>query len=174
MVLAEFPRAQLVLLGEGSLRSELEQSVQNNHLDRNIRFAGYQRNVRDWFAAADLSVLPSFYEGLPMTALESLAEACPIVATAVDGTPEIVRDGKTGLLVPPGNPDRLSQAICRMLRDREFARQTAMNGQCEVLTNFTVDKLVLRTQEFYLNVWNQYRRRHDGHPAARPSQVTSL
>lgn len=164
-VIAEFPRAQLVFLGEGSLRSQLEQLVRDKQLDDNVQFAGYQRNVRDWFAAADLSVLPSFYEGLPMTALESLSEACPMVATAVDGTPEIVRDGETGILVPPGDVDQLAQAICLMLRDREFAKRTALAGQREVLENFSVDKLIARTQEFYLNLWEQHLRKHESQSA---------
>lgn len=161
-VFAEFPRVQLVFLGEGSLRSELERQVRDSQLNESIRFAGFQRNVREWFAAADLSVLPSFYEGLPMTALESLAEGCPIVATAVDGTPEVVRDGETGLLVPPGDVERLSDAICRMLRDREFALRTALAGQREVLENFSVKKLIARTQDFYLNAWENHLRKSPG------------
>jgi len=155
-VLKEFPRAQLVLLGDGSLRPQLEQLVAHRALSENIRFVGYQRDVRPWFAAADVSVLPSFYEGLPMTVLESLAAGCPVVATAVDGTPEIVVDGETGLLVPPGDSERLAEAIGRMLRDRQFALNTARAGREFVFETFSVEKLISRTQDFYLNVWDRY------------------
>ena len=161
-VLAEFPRAQLVFLGEGSLRAQLEQLVQGKQLSNHLRFAGYQRNVREWLAAADLSILPSFYEGLPMTALESLAEGCPMVASAVDGTPEIIRDGETGILVSPGDVSQLGRAICLMLKDREFAKRTALAGQRDVLDNFSLDKLVARTQAFYMKAWEQYLRKHEG------------
>jgi glycosyltransferase involved in cell wall biosynthesis len=165
-VLEEFPRAQLVFLGEGSLRLQLEQLVQAKQLGANIRFAGYKNNVREWFAAADLSILPSFYEGLPMTVLESLAEGCPMVATAVDGTPEVIRNGETGILVPPGDAAQLGQAICKMLRDREFAKRTARAGQRDVLENFSVDNLVTRTQELYLRTWDQHLQK-----AAPPSAL---
>jgi len=154
-VLQEFPRAQVVCLGEGSLRQELEALVAQRGLAANIRFAGYQTDVWNWFSAADLSVLPSLFEGLPMTALESLAAGCPIVATAVDGTPEVVFHEKTGLLVPPSNPDALAAAIRRTLRDPLKAREMANAGRDFVLDNFSVEKLVQRTQQFYLRAWEQ-------------------
>ncbi len=154
-VLQEFPRAQMVCLGEGSLRQELEALVAQRGLAANIRFAGYQTDVWNWFSAADLSVLPSLFEGLPMTALESLAAGCPIVATAVDGTPEVVFHEKTGLLLPPSNPDALAAAIRRMLRDPFKAREMANAGRDFVLDNFSVEKLVQRTQQFYLRAWEQ-------------------
>jgi len=154
-VLQEFPRAQVVCLGAGSLRQELEALLAQKGLAANIRFAGYQTDVWNWFSAADLSVLPSLFEGLPMTALESLAAGCPIVATAVDGTPEVVFHEKTGLLLPPSNPEALAAAIRRMLRDPLKAREMANAGRDFVLDNFSVEKLVQRTQQFYLRAWEQ-------------------
>ncbi|MFZ0420456.1 MAG: glycosyltransferase family 4 protein [Candidatus Sulfotelmatobacter sp.] len=165
-VLKEFPRAQLMFLGEGSLRSQLEQLVESKELGGNVRFGGFIKNLRDWFAAADLSVLPSFYEGLPMTVLEALQEACPIVATAVDGTPEIIRDGETGILVPPGNAAELGNAICTMLRDREFAKRTAVAGQRDVLRNFSVGNLITRTQELYLRTLDRHLQTAEAHSAS--------
>ena len=158
-VLKEFPRAQLIFLGEGSLRFQLEQLVQSKQLGANIRFAGYQNNVRDWFAAADLSILPSFFEGLPMTVLESLAEGCPVVATAVDGTSEVIRNGETGILITAGEAVQLGQAICTMLKNKQFAKRCALAGQREVLENFSIDKLLTRTQEFYVKIWEQQHLR---------------
>jgi glycosyltransferase involved in cell wall biosynthesis len=172
-ILKEFPRAQLVFLGEGGLRSQLEELVQSKQLGASVRFAGYQRNIRDWFAAADLSILPSFYEGLPMTALESLAEGCPMVATAVDGTPEVIRNGETGILVPAGDAVQLGQAIRVMLRDREFSQRTALAGQRDVLENFSVGKLLLRTQELYLRIWEQHLRKADSRSALQVSLASS-
>src|SRR5258708_8847990 len=91
-ILAEHPRARLVCVGEGSLRGELEQQARALHLEGSVHFVGYQSNVADWPALADVTVLPSFYEGLPLVAIESLAAVRPVVATAVDGTPEVVVD----------------------------------------------------------------------------------
>jgi len=158
-VLSEFPTVQVVFLGEGSLRGELEALVAARGLKNKICFAGFRRDLSDWFAAADLTVLPSFYEGLPMVALESLFAGCPIVATAVDGTPEVVIDRKTGLLVPPGDVRALGEAICYMLGHREFALNTAAAGAVFVRENFSVQKLIADTTTLYLRAWQQYLQR---------------
>ena len=155
LILQEFPNTHVAFLGEGTLRTELERMVEEKNLSARIHFAGYQTGIWSWFCAADLSVLPSLFEGLPMTALESLAADCPIVATAVDGTPEVVMHEKTGLLVPPSNADALALAIRKMLRDPIRARQMASAGRQYVQENFTVEKLVERTQEFYLQAWEK-------------------
>ena len=99
---------------------------------------------------ADVSVLPSFYEGLPLVAIEASAAGCPMVATEVDGTSEVIINGKTGLTVPPGDSVRLAQAICRILRDRELRRNLAQNAQAWVSEHFDKSKQLQETQDLYL------------------------
>ena len=101
-VLREFPTARLVCAGEGALRRELEEQSVQLQIQDNVRFVGFQSNIADWLAIADVSVLPSLFEGLPLVAIESLAAQRPMVATAVDGTTEVIVNEKTGLSVPPG------------------------------------------------------------------------
>ncbi|PYN14724.1 MAG: hypothetical protein DME05_14400, partial [Candidatus Rokuibacteriota bacterium] len=108
-VRAQFPRVRLVCVGEGARRQELEQQVAASGLGDTVRFVGQQANVADWLALADVTVLPSFFEGLPLAAIESLAAGRPMVASAVDGTPEVVVDGATGLTVPPGDAAGLAR-----------------------------------------------------------------
>src|ERR1019366_9524586 len=122
-----------------------------------VRFVGYLRDVRDWLAVADISVLPSFYEGLPGAPIESLAAGRPVVATAVDGTPEIVIDGQTGLTVPPGDPNSLAKAVCRILGDPGLGRVLARKGREWVLANFGVERLVQCTERLYLDAWKKRR-----------------
>lgn len=152
---AEFPRVRLVCVGEGSLRSILEREVNDLELCENIRFVGRQPNLKDWLALADVCVLPSFYEGLPLTAIESLAAGRPMVATAVDGTPEVVVDGKTGLTVPPGDSAALARAICRLLRDPQLRQAVGRAGMAWVRENFSEEKLVQETMKFYLRQWER-------------------
>jgi glycosyltransferase involved in cell wall biosynthesis len=76
-----------------------------------------------WMAAGDLFVLPSLSEGLPTVVCEAMNCGRPVVATAVDGTPEIVRDGQTGLLIPPGDPEALATAMARVLDDAGLAER---------------------------------------------------
>ena len=174
-VIQEFPTARLVCLSDGSLRAELEELVAERDLIRNVRFVGRQPDVRDWLALAEFTVLPSFYEGLPLAAIESLAAGRPIVATAVDGTPEVVLDGETGLTVPPGDPEALAKAIRRMLREPEWARASARIGREFVLQNFSIDKLLEATEELYLQAWQAKTGfAHHPHEVPRSSPTTEV
>jgi glycosyltransferase involved in cell wall biosynthesis len=145
----EFPGVRVVFVGEGGLRTELEQHVAGSGLADVVRFVGQQSNVVDWLALADVTVLPSFYEGLPLAAIEALAAGRPMVATAVDGTPEVVVDGATGLTVPPGDPTQLARAICRLLGDPSLGEKLALAGRDWVLERFAEDRQVGRTEALY-------------------------
>jgi glycosyltransferase involved in cell wall biosynthesis len=159
-----FPSVRLVCVGEGSLRSSLEAQARALGIEDAVRFAGYWPDIRDWLAVADLSVLPSFHEGMPVTPVESLAAGCPVVATAVDGTPEVVIHEKTGLTVPPGDAGALANAICRMLGSPDLRRQLASAGRAWVLDRFSSERMVERIQNFYLQACPAFTRRTVGAP----------
>lgn len=152
-VLSEFPRVKLVCVGEGSLREELEAQAHALRLGGAVRFLGRVPDVRQYFAMAEFTVLPSLFEGLPLVAIESLAAGRPVVATAVDGTPEVVLDGRTGLLAQPADPASLSSAIRRMLRDPDMRVRTGRAGREVVAAQFTERKLIRDTERLYLDCW---------------------
>jgi len=154
----EFPRARVVCLGEGSLQGELERRVGIRGLRESVRFVGHQSDVADWLAMADLTVLPSYCEGFPVAAIESLAMARPVVATAVDGIPEVVVDRETGLTVPPGHAGSLATAICRMLRDPGLRKRLGVAGRQWVEERFSQERQVQETQEFYVGALEECRR----------------
>lgn len=149
LILKEFPRLKVLCLGEGSLRKDLETSVNAKGLQDTIKFLGFQSEIQDWFALADLMVLSSFYEGLPLVAIESLAASRPVVATHVDGTPEVVVNDVSGTTVPPGQPGPLAEAICRLLRRPDLIESLGKGGRLLVETEFTQAKQVSRTAELY-------------------------
>lgn len=163
------PSVRLVIVGEGRLRAPLERQTHDLDLDDAVRFVGRQANVADWLAMAQVAVLPSLYEGLPLAALEALAAEKPLVATAVDGTPEVVRDGETGLTVPAGDPRSLAISILRLLRDPALAHRLAKAGRKLVTEQFTVQRQVRETENLYREVWTH---RVSGARFLHPGRVT--
>jgi glycosyltransferase involved in cell wall biosynthesis len=155
---AEFPSIRLICLGTGALKDELTKTARDLGLENIVRFVGFRSNVGDWLAAVDIGVLPSFYEGLPLTAVETLAAGIPLVATAVDGTPEVVIDGETGHLVPPGDPAAMAEAIGRLARQPELRRKFALAGRDRVLKRFTIQRQVEQTSNLYLSEWKRRTR----------------
>ncbi len=117
--LADIPDVELVVAGDGPERGALERRARELGLDGRVRFLGsVQRDtVLRLFRAADASLLPSAWENFPHTVVEALAVGCPVIATAVGGVPEIVRDGENGLLVPPRDSRALAAAIRRFFAD---------------------------------------------------------
>jgi glycosyltransferase involved in cell wall biosynthesis len=113
----------LLMAGIGELRPELERRAAELGLEDRVRFVGKVAHdeVGWWMAAGDVFVLPSLSEGLPTVVCEAMNCGRPVVATAVDGTPEIVRDDQTGLLVPPGDAPALAGALARVLEDPALA-----------------------------------------------------
>ena len=169
-VCQEFPRARLVCIGDGALRGELESKARSLGLEGSVRFLGYQSNVPDWLATADVTVLPSFYEGLPISAIECLAAGKPMVATSVDGTPEVVVNEKTGLTVPPGNAELLAAAIRRLLREPELRQRLGAAGRRWAEEHFSVERQIFKTQELYLRAWEQSAKAENTEPRIQPSE----
>lgn len=152
-VRAKVPAVRLVVVGDGSLGGTLERQSCDLGLATAVRFVGRQANVEDWLALGNVVVLPSLYEGLPLVALEALAAARPLVASAVDGTPEVVLDGETGLTIPPGESAALAAAIVKLLRDPSLAQALGLAGREFVLRNFSDCRQVAETEELYRHAW---------------------
>lgn len=126
-----------VLFGDGPLRQQLEERIKGLNLADRFILAGFRGDLDRLLPAADTVVLPSFTEGLPNVALEAAAAGIPVVATAVGGTPEIVRDGVNGLLVPSGSADRLAAGILALARDPDRRAALGRGGRELVRNEFT-------------------------------------
>jgi glycosyltransferase involved in cell wall biosynthesis len=173
LILQQHPNARLVCVGDGALRPELEGFVAANGLAGSVRFVGRQTDIGKWLALADLTVLPSLWEGLPLAVIESLAAGKPVVATAVDGTPEVVVDGKTGFTVPAGDPVRLAEAVNRTLSNPIRAREMAQAGREWVLREFAMQKMVQSTQQLYLRAMEE-KLSANAQGARRPAESVTV
>lgn len=124
------PRALFLIAGSGPLRDQIARRVADLRSSR-IRFLGHVPDAGRLIASADLLVLSSFYEGLPVVVMEALAAGVPVVSTAVGGVPDLIEDGRNGLLTRPGDPEALAETILRAMppethaRLREGARDSA-------------------------------------------------
>jgi glycosyltransferase involved in cell wall biosynthesis len=139
----------LVIIGDGLERAALEALADDLGVNNRIHWAGHRRDVERLLPAFDLFVQPSLHEGLPNTVLEAMAAGLPVAATSVGGTPEVVVDGATGLLVSPRNPEALAQAITTLLRDSDLRRKMGRAGQERVARHFSVERMVQQTQDLY-------------------------
>jgi len=128
-VTREAPAVRFVVIGDGSLRAELEEQRSRLGLDEHVIFAGISRNIPETLATLDLVASSSLWEGLPLTLLEAMAMARPVVATAVGGIPQVLEDGRSGLLVAPGSPQELSRGLLRLLDDPDLARRLGSAGR---------------------------------------------
>ncbi len=123
---------QVLLIGDGPLRSELtERARQLNARGTGVKvnLLGERDDIPSLLGGSDVVVLPSRAEGLPLIVLEAMAASTPVVATAVGGVQELVEDGETGVLVPPGDPARLAEALERLLGNRELRRELAVEAR---------------------------------------------
>ena len=143
------PELQTLIVGDGPLRAQLEETAQAFRLERAVHFLGHRNDVPRLLAAADLLVLPSLYEGLPNVVLEAMQFAKPVVATAAPGTTEVVEHDRTGLLVPPGTPSALAQAIRTVLRDPDLARRLGTAGHARVDAEFRAGTMITRFADLY-------------------------
>lgn len=151
-VVREFPDARLLVVGDGSLRAALEAQAAALGIAPSMIFTGFRADVARMLDAIDVLALPSLYEGMPLTAIEGAAMARPVVATAVDGTPEVVEHGVTGFLVPPRNPPALTGALLTLLADPERARGLGTAGRKRTLDRFDLGRQVEATAAVYRDV----------------------
>jgi glycosyltransferase involved in cell wall biosynthesis len=149
-VLERFPKARFILAGDGELGDQLRAKAAS--LDEAVRFLGHRGDVPDLMDAADIVVLPSLSEALPTVALEAAAAGRAMVASNVGGVPEVVTDGVTGLLVPPGEPEALAEAVSALLADPDRMAALGSAGRHRALAEFGIDTQVRKTVELWEKV----------------------
>jgi glycosyltransferase involved in cell wall biosynthesis len=142
------PDAHLTLIGDGALRAALEMQAARLGLGRAVTFAGTRRDVPALLAAFDVFALASLTEGISLTLIEAAAAGLPLVATRVGGNAEVVRDGETGLLVPPGSPAALTSALSAIAA-RPDRSEMGRRGRARVIEHFGADRMARSYNDLY-------------------------
>ncbi|MFO0807873.1 MAG: glycosyltransferase [Gemmataceae bacterium] len=143
------PGLRFAVFGDGYARADLERRVREAGLSSVFVFAGFVPDLDRYTPNADAFVLPSFAEGLPNVVLEACACGVPCVATAVDGTPEVLFDGVNGFLVPAGDASLLANRLSRLLRDAALRRRMGDAGRELVRGQFTFAAQAKRYTRFF-------------------------
>jgi glycosyltransferase involved in cell wall biosynthesis len=141
----------LVIAGDGHLRASLEQQRSRLQLTRRVFLLGNRTDVPKLLGSFDLFALSSDNEGHPIALLEAMAAACPCVVTKVPGNEDLIRDGSTGLLVPPRDAAALTRALERLLDGERFARQLGIEARREVRARYSVQQMCRQ----YETLWRQ-------------------
>lgn len=153
-IVEKFPKLRLLIVGDDSpfdtsTKEETFQLVDTLRLMENVVFLGERKDVPELLCAADIFVLPSLWEGFGLVIAEAMAAGKPIVASKVDGIPEVVEDGVTGILVPPKEPKALANAILYLLSNPNKAKEMGQAGKERVERYFSVDKMVRKWDVLY-------------------------
>jgi glycosyltransferase involved in cell wall biosynthesis len=141
-VVSRVPGAVLLMVGDGPVRSEIESLVATLHLQGQVRFLGWIEDLAPLYATIDICALSSLNEGTPVALIEAMAAAKAVVAPRVGGIVDVVEHERTGLLVPPGNPEALADAIARLATDAGERSRMGAAGRNAVVTRFSHERLV--------------------------------
>jgi glycosyltransferase involved in cell wall biosynthesis len=147
----EIPELRLLLVGDGPERSALE-SRAAERAGGAVHFAGFREDSTAWIARAEVFVLSSDREGLPISLLEAMALGVPVVATAVGGVPELVRSGETGLLALAPTAEGIAEPLVRLLRDPALRARLGEAGREAVRREYDVERTAEETERLYLEV----------------------
>jgi glycosyltransferase involved in cell wall biosynthesis len=149
-VLTHVPGTRFLIVGDGVGYDEVRARVDRMRLAQSVTMTGFRRDIPEVMAALDVLVLPSIRsEATSQVILQALAVGTPVIATAIGGSPEVIRDGETGRLVPPNDASALAAAITAALRDPERARAMARAGQTFVRERLSLDAQMAVTTGVY-------------------------
>jgi glycosyltransferase involved in cell wall biosynthesis len=145
----DFEGARFLVVGDGELRPQLEAQAARLGISDRVRFTGARTDIARLLTALDVFVMPSHWEGGPITVLEAMAMERPVVATNVGMVPDVVDDSVTGCIIPPGDTAALTASVRRLLEEPAVAAQMGRRGREVVLRGFSRDVMTQRISELY-------------------------
>ena len=151
-VIREYPEITFAIAGGGPLLSELQEQARALNIADNVLILGDRSDIAELLSLAELFVLPSLSEALPIALLEAMGAGVPAIASQVGGVTEIIVHNQTGLLVPPADSEAISQAILRLLAEPEFRVNLSAQGKALVEKEFNQDQMCTRYRNLFENL----------------------
>jgi glycosyltransferase involved in cell wall biosynthesis len=143
------PTSLFLIVGDGELRHDLEQAARANGIADRTRFLGWRRDLATVYGATDVFLLTSRNEGTPVALIEALAAGVPGVSTDVGGVRDVIEEGVSGLLAPPGDASTLASHVASLLQDPARARDMGERRRAAVVNRYHIDRLVSDVAALY-------------------------
>jgi glycosyltransferase involved in cell wall biosynthesis len=141
----------LIIIGTGFDEDKLRNLASKLGITNNVRFLGHSREVVKYYQASDIFVLPSYAEGMPNSLLEAMACGLPVIASRIGGVVDVVEDGKSGILVEPGDVSGLASAMVRLLKDAELRQRLGAEARKRIVEGFSIDRMA----EEYIKLYGE-------------------
>ncbi len=151
-VCKQYPNTNFMLVGKGTIGDYLKKMASRLSLENNFHFVGHvsdRNKLLQYYQSSTVYVLPSYYEGLPTALLEAMSCGIPVVATNVEGSSEVINSGETGLLVSPRDPEKLAEAILKLLDNEELRKQVGLKAREHIKNNYDWEIITDRIEEIY-------------------------
>ncbi|PWB55436.1 MAG: glycosyltransferase family 1 protein [Nitrosomonadales bacterium] len=148
-ILEAVPNAIFIFAGDGPQHKNISRAIEEKNLTKHVLLLGLRRDIPKILETIDLFVLPTLEEALGTSFLEAMAMKKPVIGTRVGGVPEVINEGKNGLLVNPGDAAELASAVIHLLKNPALAQSMGEQGRTFATTEFTVDRMCLRMHELY-------------------------
>jgi len=152
IIIASNNSVVISIFGDGILKNELKKQITALGLNKQIKLEGYYNKLNQVFAAADLFVLPSLFEGMPNVLLEAMSMKTPVIATNVDGVGDVIKHNINGLIIEPENPEELSIAVMKLINNKQLSEFLSQNGYNKVTDTFSIKVMCERYHQLYKQI----------------------
>ena len=144
-----------IIIGEGEEREYLKNLIREKKLEEYLFMAGYQENISAWIRQMDFVVMPSRWEGFPLLPLEVFTEGKTMIASDIEGIGETIKNGETGILIPPDNIEKWASAIMKLALSEDLREQLGEKGKKFIDKNFTYDSFLKAYYKLYQTIWKK-------------------
>ncbi|MBN1515432.1 glycosyltransferase family 4 protein [Candidatus Sumerlaeota bacterium] len=151
-LLPDYPRLLAICVGHDKSNGAIPALAKEKGVEGAVHFTGYAPNVFEWLSLADVAVLPSRFESMPVSILEAMSMRLPVVASDAGGIPEVIQDGVNGRIIPTGQADPLYAALKELLNDPEQRTRLAQSARQSIENDFTLEAMTRRLEEVYLSL----------------------
>ncbi len=162
LVVREVPDARFVIVGDGELRGRLERQIREHRLERHVFLTGFRTDVVEMTKGFDLFASSSIHEGMCIALVDAMAAGKASVCTRAGGVPEVLQDGRTGILVEPRDHHAMAGALIRLLKDEPLRRRMGEAALARAREHFTVDRMVREIDAVYEGVYSHVASRNRG------------